>query len=498
MSKLAATLLAGAFTAGDAVNLRSLRSSSNRTSLASEDQSLMMDTLYPFYHTTDSIRDQLSSLASNCPGMTLSVGDSGDDRSIDVVTIKDPDSTPINRNFLLFGEHARELISPESGLHFIRTLCGGTELSARAKEILKDNEFQIVVNGNPSSRRKVEQGDFCLRVNPNGVDLNRNWDEEWQAGEDGPQQTNPGPSAFSESETKIFRGLVEEYKPTTFLTVHSGTKGMYMPWAYDMEHLATRNEPQMMQILKTLDKDHCECPFGAAGREVGYSCPGTCLDWVYDHMKSSYSFAFEIYTDPSSDADLKARWEEKMQETSDSAFLQENSLAHSKFKDLFEKHPSCFVQTASEKHSHHRYAGGMSPEDCFAQFNPNNEEEYNKVVNNWSGAYLDMADLVTKNMKAGDSGDKAPVAAPAVEAASATAAPAVLVASDAAPAAPDAAETAASDIILPAASSDAAPAASEVPGAAADDPTANASAKMAALMGYGSARYIRTFQDGSA
>ena len=82
-----------------------------------------------------------------------------------------------------------------------------------------------------------------------------------------------------------FKALVQDYRPTTFLTVHSGTRGMYMPWAYDMEHLAKRNQPQMMQILTALDRDHCQCPFGAAGKEVGYSCPGTCLDWVYDKLR---------------------------------------------------------------------------------------------------------------------------------------------------------------------------------------------------------------------
>eukprot|EP00401_Gymnodinium_catenatum_P022427 CAMPEP_0117591696 /NCGR_PEP_ID=MMETSP0784-20121206/71679_1 /TAXON_ID=39447 /ORGANISM="" /LENGTH=86 /DNA_ID=CAMNT_0005393453 /DNA_START=9 /DNA_END=265 /DNA_ORIENTATION=+ len=84
-----------------------------------------------------------------------------------------------------------------------------------------------------------------------------------------PADTNPGPKPFSEPETRTFKELVQNFKPTTFLTVHSGTKGMYMPWAYDMEHLANRNEPEMMDILTKLDQDHCECPFGAAGREVG-------------------------------------------------------------------------------------------------------------------------------------------------------------------------------------------------------------------------------------
>merc|ERR1719217_1801168 len=251
-------------------------------------------------------------------------GDS-DSLSMDVVNIKAPGSNPINKNFYLFGEHARELISPESGLHLIKSLCGETELGDKAKESLKDSEYEIVLNGNPRSRSKVEQGDFCLRVNENGVDLNRNWDEKWEPNPDlAPQDTNPGPGPFSEPETKVFKQLVSDYDPTNFLTVHSGTRGMYMPWAYDMEHLAQRNQPEMMQILKTLDKDHCECPFGAAGKEVGYSCPGTCLDWVYDKLKTPYSFAFEIYTDPDTSASLVSRWEAKMKHP-DASFLQEHS-----------------------------------------------------------------------------------------------------------------------------------------------------------------------------
>merc|ERR1719326_2152201 len=232
-------------------------------------------------------------------------------RDIDVVTIKAPNTNPVNKNFLLFGEHARELISPESGLHFIKSLCGETGLKDRAQAILQDSEFQIVVNGNPESRKHVEQDDFCLRVNPDGVDLNRNWDEKWQpsAALD-PVDTNPGPSPFSEPETQVFKDLVSSYKPSNFLTIHSGTKGMYMPWAYDMQHLATRNQAAMMKILQDLDKDHCECPFGAAGKEVGYPCPGTCLDWVYEKLKTPYVFAFEIYANHGEDMSLKLRWKQ--------------------------------------------------------------------------------------------------------------------------------------------------------------------------------------------
>merc|ERR1719331_1724920 len=144
---------------------------------------------------------------------------SAEDRSIDVVTIRAPDTKPVNKNFLLFGEHARELISPESGLHFVKTLCGEVGDKDRTASILKDSEFQIVVNGNPASRKRVEQGDYCLRTNPDGVDLNRNWDEKWEkdGGNEG-DNTFARKKPFSEPETRIFRKLAEDFKPTTFLT----------------------------------------------------------------------------------------------------------------------------------------------------------------------------------------------------------------------------------------------------------------------------------------
>merc|ERR1719221_269966 len=360
-------------------------------------QSGTMKELHPYYHSTEDIHSELQRLANSCPGLTLQTVGDASDRGIDVATVRAPGSSPVNKNFLLFGEHSRELISPESGLHLLKSLCSETGLAERAKQVLQDNEFQVVVNGNPGSRRKVEHGDFCLRTDPDGVDLNRNWDEGWQAGAVlDAQDTNPGVRAFSEPETQIFKQLVQDYKPTTFLTIHSGTKGMYMPWAYDMDHLAQRNEPQMMQILRDLDKDHCECPFGAAGREVGYSCPGTCLDWVYDKLQTPYAFAFEIYCGANFASDLKERWQEKV--GAGGAFFQEHShLAHEHFKDFFTAHPSSFVQLREESDTEWR----RDPEVCFGQFNPDSEEDYQSVVENWSSAYLDMASMVAANLKRG-------------------------------------------------------------------------------------------------
>mmetsp|Transcript_16647 Transcript_16647/g.31497 ORF Transcript_16647/g.31497 Transcript_16647/m.31497 type:complete len:383 (-) Transcript_16647:44-1192(-) len=349
-----------------------------------------------FYHTTEELRSELQALAERCPALSLrtvsrtSLG-SGRSVALDVVTIKAPNTAPKNKVFMLFGEHARELISAESGLHFAKTVCD----SSKAGELLQDSEFLLVVNANPGSRARVEQGDWCLRVGPGGVDLNRNWDEHWQGAASYGEDTNPGQLPFSEPETQLLKELVSEYQPTTFFTIHSGTLGMYMPWAFDMDHLANRNQASMMEILKEVDQDHCECPFGAAGREVGYSCPGTCLDWVYDKLQTPYAFAYEIYFG-GDQASLRERWQEKvgLPETSS---LQAQNLAHDHFKDMFRDFPSSFIQVQSSSNATFA-TNEVQGFACFGAFNPDTEEKYRETVENWSQAYLDTVAKVSAKL----------------------------------------------------------------------------------------------------
>jgi len=336
------------------------------------------------YHSTDEIHQELVALSSRCHGMTLDTKQAGS-QFIDVVTIKAPGSKPLNKNFMLFGEHARELISPESSLHFIKTLCGETGDNDRASRILKDSEFQMVVNANPESRKAVEQGDACLRSNPNGVDLNRNWAKGWEpvAPFAFMSQTSGGEKPFSEPETQLFKELVSAYKPTMFLSIHSGTKGMYMPWAFNGT-ATTRNQAAMLDVLNAVDKNHCECPFGAMGKALGYKCDGTSLDWVYDELKTPYAFTFEIYGPPSENDGLRDAWRKQTQTAG--AFYQGQALHPLHFSER----QTDLVQVKGE------------PSDaghCFSLFNPDSKATYDSTVQTWSAAYLDTAELVAANMK---------------------------------------------------------------------------------------------------
>jgi len=111
-------------------------------------------------------------------------------------------------------------------------------------------------------------------------------------------------------------------------------------------------------------------------------------------LKTPYAFAFEIYVGGNMDGMLKERWEAKMRDGM-GAFYQTNShLGHEHFHEFFAQNPSDFVQLKAEKHKHR-----MSDSDCFYNFNPGTKEAYDKTVENWSDAYLDVAEMVSQNIK---------------------------------------------------------------------------------------------------
>ena len=69
------------------------------------------------------------------------------------------------------------MISPETGIHMIKALCSKLNVLKGVPrqniELILDNfDFDIVLNANPESRKKVEEGEYCLRVNERGRQYN--------------------------------------------------------------------------------------------------------------------------------------------------------------------------------------------------------------------------------------------------------------------------------------------------------------------------------------
>ncbi len=98
---------------------------------------------------------------------------------------------------------------------------------------MKDYELRMILNVNPISREKVEQGSYCLRENENGIDLNRNYKAHWnEVHDDRLKHVNPGPFAFSERETQIVSNELMKAKPDVFMSIHSGTLGLYSSYGW--------------------------------------------------------------------------------------------------------------------------------------------------------------------------------------------------------------------------------------------------------------------------
>ena len=186
------------------------------------------------YHTSAEILAAFQEMADGgaaCPGAALTLTLAGQETGVPLTVAtftqagavqggsgsssgeanKDGGGRP-DAAFVLFGEHARELISPETALRMARDLCGINKRTAKlAAKVLARTVVTIVPNANPRGRASVEGGAFCQRVNENGVDLNRNWDAHWQSSsESGGADTNPGAAPFSEPETQATQSFMAE------------------------------------------------------------------------------------------------------------------------------------------------------------------------------------------------------------------------------------------------------------------------------------------------
>ena len=280
------------------------------------------------YHTSDAIHKEIVRMPAVCKRpMTIETIE-----GIDTVTVGATNST--TRAFILFGEHARELVSSETALSLLRRICSGQE----GEDVL----FKIMPNANPRGRSLVESGETCRRTNPEGIDINRNWENPRATSlrlknRDMEEQTYGGEKAFSTIETRTIRDQLVSFKPDLFISIHSGTFGMYTPYANDQHKYETVQEQADFSRMKTLvegvDSETCNCPLGEAVVKVGYSSWGTCIDWVYQNLHTPYVYAFEIYT------------------------------------------------------------GGSSQEDCFGTFNPSGSS-LDEVTRKWSSAVLKVASLV--------------------------------------------------------------------------------------------------------
>jgi hypothetical protein len=215
------------------------------------------------------------------------------------------------RLIINFGEHGRELISPEIALRLLETLCDEEARKTlllsygispdTVDSILHNVVFKIIPVENPRGRELVEGGALCERKNGRGVDPNRNWKVHWgfKEADYDPNEEFPGSKPFSEPEVAILQTLAKNFEPHVWLNVHSGMEAMFLPYDHKNEVPKGPAADATLAILHQLNKDLCKgtCAVGPGGKTVGYFAHGTATDYMHDELGVGVVMTWEVYGD---------------------------------------------------------------------------------------------------------------------------------------------------------------------------------------------------------
>ncbi|XP_041351999.1 zinc carboxypeptidase-like [Gigantopelta aegis] len=208
-----------------------------------------------------------------------------------------------------YGEHAREFFPVESLIFLLKNITQGASALSESfqykfsKFILTNFDLYIIVMANPDGRFYVEMSDnYCWRGTSKGVDINRNFG--WEFGKKG-SSSDPndeeyrGPSSFSEPETKVFTTITERNNFDVFISFHSGTRQIYLPFADTRSKLTHRIPDNLITLTKlasalSVSTAH-KYQFGRTSELTDYTADGTSFDYMAGVKHIPLTLAIELW-----------------------------------------------------------------------------------------------------------------------------------------------------------------------------------------------------------
>ncbi len=250
------------------------------------------------FHTYDETGLALDSLHNLYPLITtpkITIGYSLEGRPIWGMNISDNPDINEDEPEVFYSAliHAREPITIEVLLYFMRYLCVNYGSDSLATFLVNNRELWFVPIINPDgyefNRLTNPYGGGTWRKNrrPNsggsyGVDLNRNFGYMWGYDNYGssPNPSSPtyrGTGPFSEPETQVIRALVDSSEFVLALNYHSYGNYFIYPWGYDEIYTLDH------QLFKSIgDSVRALTGFWAGTSwEVLYPTNGDSDDWMY-------------------------------------------------------------------------------------------------------------------------------------------------------------------------------------------------------------------------
>ena len=243
-----------------------------------------------WYHSYLTLTTDVQSWATDHPDIvTLTVaGQTELGRNLWVVQISDwtqntkPDGTPKEIVYIDGGHHGNEHLGTELAFltaeYYIEGWAAGEQ---EVIDVLTTTELHILIMLN------ADGNDIDTRWNINQVDLNRNYDHYWNTCE----TTQPGSSAFSESETLANSNYMNTVVPDAdlYVTMHTGVWIMLYPWG------KWPDQPSDWELFHGIrDEVHAnisEIPIQNANQGLYPNC-GTSRDYGYGIMGFP-TFTFE-------------------------------------------------------------------------------------------------------------------------------------------------------------------------------------------------------------
>ena len=268
---------------------------------------------YSDFKTWPEVNSHLQQLASGAPELAtvFEVGTSHEGRTMWGISITAPGDTT-NRKRILFNgcQHAREWIAVMVPVYIAEHLIESWYDDPEVQSFLETTEIIIVPIVNPDGYEftYAAGGDRFWRKNRRnnsgsceGVDLNRNWDIDWNGGDSTSTSTCSdvyvGPSVFSEPETQAMRTLIDSLPNfVAHIDFHSYSQLILKSWGY------TSTPHPQDDIIQALGDAMHDAFLSVHGEEYTVGTPGDILYYAdgtfQDWTTSEGAFGYTIELRP--------------------------------------------------------------------------------------------------------------------------------------------------------------------------------------------------------